>query len=147
MRFGAYGNSFLFLTFPIHKEFFIVIHYSCDRCKRDIDGSTDLRYTVTIEIEAALDSIPARLIWAEMDGSIPMDVATAVRFVRDWRTRNANSSAERDRDVVESAWEARAKGLSIRAWIETRKPSDAGEVRQLSRLLGACPEFCVRGIA
>lgn len=89
------------------------------------------------EIEAALDSIPARLIWAEMDGSIPMDVATAVRFVRDWRTRSAPSSAERDRDVVESAWEARAKGLSIRAWIETRKPGDAGEVRQLSRLLEA----------
>ena len=33
----------------------IVIHYSCDRCKREIDSNSDLRYTVTIEIEAALD--------------------------------------------------------------------------------------------
>ena len=32
---------------------FIVIRYTCDRCKRDIDPSTDLRYTVTVEIEAA----------------------------------------------------------------------------------------------
>ncbi len=32
-----------------------MIRYTCDRCKRDIDPSTDLRYTVTIEIEAAVD--------------------------------------------------------------------------------------------
>ena len=32
-----------------------MIRYCCDRCKRDIDSEFDLRYTVTIEIEAALD--------------------------------------------------------------------------------------------
>jgi len=39
-----------------------VIHYSCDRCKREIDTSTDLRYTVTIEIEAALDGPEHELV-------------------------------------------------------------------------------------
>jgi hypothetical protein len=32
---------------------FIMIRYTCDRCKRNIDPSTDLRYSLTIEIEAA----------------------------------------------------------------------------------------------
>ena len=32
-----------------------MIRYTCDRCKRDIDPSTDLRYTVTIEIEAGCE--------------------------------------------------------------------------------------------
>jgi hypothetical protein len=44
------------------REFPIVIHYSCDRCKREIDISTDLRYTVTIEIEAALDGAEHELV-------------------------------------------------------------------------------------
>ncbi len=39
-----------------------MIHYSCDRCKREIDTSTDLRYTVTIEIEAALDGPEHELV-------------------------------------------------------------------------------------
>lgn len=39
-----------------------MIHYSCDRCKRDIDSTTDLRYTVTIEIEAALDGPEQELV-------------------------------------------------------------------------------------
>lgn len=30
-----------------------MIRYTCDRCKRDINPTTDLRYMVTIEIEAA----------------------------------------------------------------------------------------------
>lgn len=52
----------LLKPFPIHKEISILIHYSCDRCKRDIDVSTDLRYTVTIEIEAALDGPDHELV-------------------------------------------------------------------------------------
>jgi hypothetical protein len=32
-----------------------MIHYSCDRCKREIDAKNDLRYIVRIEIEAAMD--------------------------------------------------------------------------------------------
>lgn len=34
-----------------------MIHYSCDRCKRDIDPEHDLRYIVRIEIEAAMDHL------------------------------------------------------------------------------------------
>lgn len=34
-----------------------MIHYSCDRCKRVLDAQQDLRYTVRIEIEAAMDPI------------------------------------------------------------------------------------------
>ena len=49
-------------AFPFSKEFSIVIHYSCDRCKRDIDRSTDLRYTVTIEIEAVIDGPDHELV-------------------------------------------------------------------------------------
>jgi len=33
----------------------IVIHYSCDRCKRSIDPQEQLRYVVRIEVRAALD--------------------------------------------------------------------------------------------
>ena len=32
-----------------------MIHYSCDRCKREIDAKHDLRYIIRIEIEAAMD--------------------------------------------------------------------------------------------
>ena len=49
-------------SFQFPTEFSIVIHYSCDRCKREIDSSTDLRYTVTIEIEAALDGPDHELV-------------------------------------------------------------------------------------
>ena len=48
--------------FSEYKEFAIVIHYSCDRCRREIDSSTDLRYTVTVEIEAALDGPDHELV-------------------------------------------------------------------------------------
>jgi len=34
-----------------------MIHYSCDRCKREIDSNSDLRYIVRIEIEAAMDHL------------------------------------------------------------------------------------------
>ena len=34
-----------------------MIHYSCDRCKRIIDPSEDLRYVVTMEVQAAMDPI------------------------------------------------------------------------------------------
>jgi hypothetical protein len=44
------------VPFPRCGGVLVVIRYTCDRCKRDIDPSTDLRYTVTIEIEAAGDS-------------------------------------------------------------------------------------------
>jgi hypothetical protein len=32
-----------------------MIHYTCDRCKRDIDPEQELRYVVRMEIEAAMD--------------------------------------------------------------------------------------------
>jgi hypothetical protein len=34
-----------------------MIHYSCDRCKRVIDPSDDLRYVVTMELQAAMDPL------------------------------------------------------------------------------------------
>ncbi len=33
-----------------------MIHYTCDRCKREIDALHQTRYVVQIEINAALDS-------------------------------------------------------------------------------------------
>ena len=33
-----------------------MIHYSCDRCKRSIEPDEELRYSVNIKIEVALDS-------------------------------------------------------------------------------------------
>jgi hypothetical protein len=39
-----------------------VIRYCCDRCKRDIDPQCDLRYTVTIEIEAGVDGDEHELV-------------------------------------------------------------------------------------
>jgi hypothetical protein len=32
-----------------------VIRYCCDRCRREIDTQFELRYTLTIEIEAAIE--------------------------------------------------------------------------------------------
>jgi hypothetical protein len=32
-----------------------VIRYCCDRCKREIDSRFELRYSLTIEIEAAIE--------------------------------------------------------------------------------------------
>lgn len=32
-----------------------MIHFSCDRCKRELDALHDLRYVVRVEVEAALD--------------------------------------------------------------------------------------------
>lgn len=36
-----------------------MIHYSCDRCKRELDASDDLRYVVTVEVQAAMDPLEA----------------------------------------------------------------------------------------
>lgn len=33
-----------------------MIHYSCDRCKRAIEPDEELRYSVSIKIEVALDT-------------------------------------------------------------------------------------------
>jgi hypothetical protein len=33
-----------------------MLHFSCDRCKRELDGD-DLRYVVKIEIHAAMDPV------------------------------------------------------------------------------------------
>lgn len=35
----------------------IMIHYSCDRCRRKIEPDEELRYSVNIKIEVALDTI------------------------------------------------------------------------------------------
>lgn len=35
-----------------------MIHYSCDRCKCELDPELDLRYVVHIEIEAAIEELP-----------------------------------------------------------------------------------------
>ncbi len=32
-----------------------MIHYSCDRCKRSIDPSEEIRYVVRVEVRAAMD--------------------------------------------------------------------------------------------
>ena len=34
-----------------------MIHYSCDRCKRILDPAEDLRYVVTMEVQAAMDPL------------------------------------------------------------------------------------------
>ena len=39
-----------------------MIHYSCDRCKREINSDQDLRYIVRVEIEAANDYIPGEVV-------------------------------------------------------------------------------------
>ena len=33
-----------------------MIHYSCDRCRRSIEPDEEIRYSVSIEIQVALDS-------------------------------------------------------------------------------------------
>ena len=36
-----------------------MIHYTCDRCRRVIDPEMDLRYTVRLEVSAAIDGFDA----------------------------------------------------------------------------------------
>lgn len=33
-----------------------MIHYTCDRCKRVLDPSNDLRYVVKLEVQAVMDA-------------------------------------------------------------------------------------------
>lgn len=40
--------------FPVAR-YLAMIHYSCDRCKRPIDGRDAVRYVVRMEIEATID--------------------------------------------------------------------------------------------
>jgi hypothetical protein len=35
-----------------------MIHYTCDRCRRDIDTDTEVRYSVEIEVTAVFDCSP-----------------------------------------------------------------------------------------
>jgi hypothetical protein len=34
---------------------FAMIHFSCDRCKREIDSDTELRYVVRLEVQAMME--------------------------------------------------------------------------------------------
>jgi hypothetical protein len=38
-----------------------MIHYSCDRCRRVIDPEMDLRYTIRVEVSAAMDGFDSNL--------------------------------------------------------------------------------------
>jgi hypothetical protein len=35
-----------------------MIHFSCDRCKRELDPEVDLRYVVRLEVSAVVDASP-----------------------------------------------------------------------------------------
>lgn len=39
-----------------------MIHYSCDRCKREIDGMHEARYVLRMEVEMALDPCHQELV-------------------------------------------------------------------------------------
>ncbi len=39
-----------------------MIHYSCDRCKREINPEQDLRYIVRLEIEVAVDQLSGEVV-------------------------------------------------------------------------------------
>lgn len=39
-----------------------MIRYCCDRCKREIDTRFELRYTLTIEIEAAIEDETTEIV-------------------------------------------------------------------------------------
>jgi len=44
-----------------------MIHYSCDRCKRNMNPDSDLRYVVKLEIHAAMDPADAEEIDDDRD--------------------------------------------------------------------------------
>ena len=54
----ASGHAASLFKAPLFKDP-RMIHYSCDRCKRAIDPSEDLRYVVTMEVQAAMDPLDA----------------------------------------------------------------------------------------
>ena len=46
-------------TFPVNRlssGVIVMIHYTCDCCKRSIDSESELRYVVRLEVYASLDS-------------------------------------------------------------------------------------------
>ncbi len=49
-----------------------MIHYSCDRCKRPIDGRDALRYVVKMEIEATIDC-DDQVVDLDQDALLEMD--------------------------------------------------------------------------
>ena len=92
---------------------------------------------LTAEIATALDSVSKALAWAPMDGSIPLDIASAVGFARSGNFRSSRTTAQQIHEIVESAWSSRASGVPISEWMASRHPQSAGDVEELSRLLHA----------
>ena len=44
-----------------------MIHYTCDRCKREIDPEQELRYVVKLEIQAAMEPLDCDEIEGDRD--------------------------------------------------------------------------------
>ncbi len=54
LRGGTKGANPMLSSHPLHvTESCLGMEYTCDRCKQTIHPTTDLRYTLTIELEAA----------------------------------------------------------------------------------------------
>lgn len=50
-----------------------MIHYSCDRCKRMIDPSREIRYTVRVEVQAVLEPLPSDELDDDRDQLLEID--------------------------------------------------------------------------
>ena len=44
-----------------------MIHYTCDRCKRELDPETEVRYTVRMEIQAVVEPLDGEIRDDERD--------------------------------------------------------------------------------
>lgn len=50
-----------------------MIHYSCDRCKRMIDPTREIRHVVHIESQAVLDPLPSDELDEDRDQLLELD--------------------------------------------------------------------------
>ena len=66
-----------------------MIHYSCDRCKRDIDCLHEARYVLRMEVEMALDPCNEELV-DDVDHLV--DLEESLVSDCDFETSNAGTS-------------------------------------------------------
>lgn len=111
------------------------VHRELDDTKRAVEQQRRHAESLLAEMTEAYQVASVTVSWSPMDGSIPLDSESAFRFFRGDRWRISSPAAHRDRELIESAWDARASGLQVVDWIASRNPENAVGVGSLCQLL------------
>lgn len=79
------------------------------------------------EIREAITRVCTLVDWGPADDGIPASADVAYFLLENWRKSNHWSDAEIKRVVFE-AWDARERGVTLRAWLEARAALSVGDV-------------------